>query len=297
MNPWKEAILETDPDLDVEIWPRVEKNERVTFAVVWNQPPNVLNSYPNLGVVSSLGAGVDHLISDKTLPEKVKVTRVVIPSLKEQISDYVLNAVMNYRFNTATYVDQKRIGQWNPIDPIQKADLTVGVMGLGEMGQSIIERLQLNGYKVFGWSRSGSQVGNTVCYGGDQFDDFLRRTNILVNALPLTSETNGILDLEVFKKLTSHSYLINVGRGAHLIEEDLIYALDTDALQGACLDVFEEEPLPTHHSFWNRPKIMVTPHVAAITDPKEAAKVIVENYKLSLSGMSLMYEVDRGKGY
>lgn len=139
------------------------------------------------------------------------------------------------------------------------------------------------------------EIEGVECFS--DLDDFLSKTNILVCLLPLTKETDGILDLDLFKKLKKPAYLINVARGSHLIEEDLIYGLDTGVLEGATLDVFEEEPLPANHLFWNRPKIMITPHIASITDPKEAAKVIVENYKRSLSGMELLYEVDREKGY
>lgn len=297
MNPWKEALLEVDQNLDVEIWPRVENKERVTFAVSWNHPEKVLPNYPNLKVVSSLGAGVDHIFKDSTLPDSVKITRVMIPSLKDQMADYVLNAIQNYRFHTSKYVDQKREGFWSTHDAISKSDCTVGVMGLGEMGQAVCELMISNGYSVKGWSRSKKKTEDIETFEADQLDEFLANTNILICLLPLTKETIGILDLDLFKKLKKPAYLINVARGSHLTEEDLIYALDTGALEGATLDVFEEEPLPANHLFWNRPKIMITPHVASITDPKEAAKVIVENYKRSLSGMDLLFEVDREKGY
>ncbi len=297
MNPLKEALLEVDPNLDVEIWPRVENKERVTFAVSWNHPEKVLQNYPNLRVVSSLGAGVDHLLKDASIDEKVALTRVVVPSLKDQMAEYVLNAVQNYRLHTARYVDQKREGFWSKHEPIPKSDCTVGVMGLGEIGVEVTKQLLVNGFEVVGYSRSKIHIDDVETCTGDEVDKFLSKTNVLVCLLPLTKETNGILDLDIFKKMKKPSYLINVARGAHLVEEDLVYALDTGALSGATLDVFEEEPLPSNHLFWNRPKIMITPHVASITDPKEAAGLIVENYKRSLSGMELLFEVDREKGY
>lgn len=297
MNPWKEALLEVDHNLDIEIWPRVENKERVTFAVSWNHPDKVLDGYPNLKVVSSLGAGVDHLLNDKSLPETVRISRVVIDSLKEQMGDYVLTAVQNYRHHTSQYVDQKKIGIWKTIETIPKSECQIGVMGLGEMGRSIVNSLLVNGYSVSGWAKTKKEIPGISCFDESELDEFLSQVNILVCALPLTKETDGILDLEVFKKIKSPGYLINIGRGAHLIEEDLIYALDTGVLAGATLDVFETEPLPNNHIFWNRPNIMITPHVASITNPEEAAKVIVENYKRSLSGMKLLFEVNREKGY
>ena len=297
MNPWKEALLDVDPHLDIEIWPRVENKERVTFAVSWNHPEKVLPNYANLAVISSLGAGVDHIIKDSTLVGAVKICRVMIPSLKEQMAEYVLNAIYNYRFNTAKYVDQKREGFWSAHNAISKSDCAIGVMGLGEMGEAVCELLISTGYEVHGWSKSKKEIKGIHTYSLGELDIFLSKTNILVCLLPLTKETEGILDLELLKKLKKPAYLVNAARGSHLIEEDLIYALDTGVVEGATLDVFEKEPLPANHLFWNRPRIMITPHSASITDPTEAAKVIVENYKRSLSGMELLFEVDRQKGY
>jgi len=297
MTPWKEALLEEDPNLDVEIWPRVENKERVTFALSWNHPEKVLQNYPNLRTISGLGAGVNHILKDSTLPASVAVTRTPIPSLGAQMAEYALNAIQNYRFHVPRYVDQKREGFWSPHEAIPKSDSVIGVMGLGEMGRPICELLALNGYLVNGWSGSKKEIEGVETFGKDELDEFLSRTNILVCTLPLTDETSGILELDLFKKLRAPAFLINIARGSHLVEEDLIYALDTGALEGACLDVFEEEPLPAHHLFWNRPKIMITPHVAAITDPREGAKLVIENYKRSLSGMDLLFEVNRQRGY
>lgn len=294
---WKKALLEKDSNLDVEIWPKVENKERVTFAVCWNHPENVLSNYPNLKAVSSLGAGVNHLLSDPSLSTEIQLSRVVTPSLKNQIAEYILNAVLNYRNHTSRYVDQKREGYWAPHSAVSKSDCTVGIMGLGEMGTTTARLLTLNGYNVVGWSKSKKEIDGITCYSEAELDVFLSQTNILICLLPLTEQTNGILDLELFKKLKKPAYVINVGRGEHLVEEDLIYGIDTNTLTGACLDVFEKEPLSSNHLFWNRPKIMITPHIAAITEPIEGAEVILENYKRSLSGMALVNEVMREKGY
>lgn len=297
MNPWREALLEIDDNLDIEVWPRVENKDRVTFAVSWKHPEKVLDGYPNLKAVTSLGAGVDHLLKDEGIPESVKLARVMIPSLKSQMAEYVLNAIQNYRFHTARYVDQKKEAYWSKHNPVPKEDCTVGILGLGEIGSAVAGFLLVNGYKVNGWSRSAKNIEGVQCFGESELNQFLSQINILVCLLPLTKETSGMLELGMFKKLKSPAFLINVARGAHLVEEDLIYALDTGVLNGACLDVFEEEPLPSNHLFWNRPNIMITPHIASITDPKEAAGQIVENYKRSLSGMELLNEVNRMREY
>ncbi|MEX2476795.1 MAG: glyoxylate/hydroxypyruvate reductase A [Gracilimonas sp.] len=294
----KEALLEKDPNLDVEIWPRVENKERVQFAVCWNHPNEVLGNYPNLKAVSSLGAGVNHLLEDESLSSDIPICRLITGSLQEQMAEYVLNAITNYRLHIDQYREQKKKGIWEQKSSIPKKYSAVGIMGLGEMGTNVSTLLSKHGYPVFGWSRSKKNIDGVTSFAGkDQLENFLSETNILVNLLPLTDETESILDLDLFKKLKKPAYLINVGRGNHLVEEDLIYAFDMDLLKGACLDVFEEEPLPQNHSFWNRKQIMITPHIAAITPAKEAAEVLVENYKRAMSGMNLMYEVDREKGY
>ncbi|MFP8487558.1 2-hydroxyacid dehydrogenase [Gracilimonas sp. Q87] len=294
----KQAILDRDPNIDVEVWPRVSKKERVNFAVCWNHPDKVLGNYPNLRAVSSLGAGVNHLLDDESLADEIPIARLITESLQTQMSDYVLNAITNYRLHINRYFEQKKTGIWKQFNNISKANTPVGVMGLGEMGLSVATLLVEQGYKVFGWSRNKKDIDGVESFAGnDELNTFLGEVKMLVNLLPLTDETDGILDLNLFKKLKKPGYLINVGRGSHLVEEDLIYAFDMNYLEGACLDVFEEEPLPNNHTFWNRKQIMITPHIAAITPTEEAAKVIVENYKRAMSGMELMYEVDREKGY
>ncbi|MBO6573509.1 MAG: glyoxylate/hydroxypyruvate reductase A [Balneola sp.] len=297
LNQLSEELQNIDPNLEIDIWPKVKNKDRVTFAVAWNHPKNVLGNYSNLKAVSSLGAGVNHLLNDESLSEEINFARLITPSLKSEMAEYVLQAVLAYRQHTTRYTDQKREAFWDKHKLIPKEDSVVGILGLGEMGLSIAELLILNGYKVNGWSRSKKDVEGITSFSENELGDFLNSSNILICALPLTDNTHGILDLELFKKLKKPGYLINVGRGQHLIEEDLIYAIDTGVLAGAWLDVFEEEPLPSNHLFWNRPKIMITPHIAAVTDPKEAAEQIIENYKRSLSGMEMVNSVDRKKGY
>lgn len=298
MQPWEEALLNIDPNLDVEIWPDVIQKDRVQFAVAWNHPKQVLNSFPNLKAVSSLGAGVDHILQDEALPDQVPVCRVVSPSLVRQMKEYVLNAVLNYQRNTVTYVRQKLQGIWEVYPNKSPKEFTIGVMGLGKLGKPVAEQLAGLGYQIKGWSNSSKEMTSVETYAGrKELDTFLSGTRVLICMLPLTEETEGILDLDVFKKLQRPGYLINVARGEHLVEEDLIYALDKEWLDGATLDVFSEEPLPDRHPFWNRNNIMITPHVSSLTPPEEVAEQIIENYKRALSGMELRNEVDKDKGY
>lgn len=297
MAPVKDALLRQDSNLDVEIWPHIASKQRVNFAVSWKQPDNVFNQLPNLKVVSSLGAGVDHLIDDPSISSDVIITRVVAPSLTGDMSDYVMTAVLNYFRHTHTFYKQQQNTEWNMILTRDKKEVTVGVMGLGELGEQAAKDLRDLGFRVNGWARSKKEIEGVQTFTAEQKDDFLQATNIVVCLLPLTDQTEDILDLELFKKLKKPAHVINVGRGDHLVEEDLIYALDADILESATLDVFRKEPLPESHAFWNRENIIVTPHIASVSDPDEAAVLLVENYKRMLSGMELKNRVDLDCGY
>lgn len=297
MKPFRDAILTKDPNMDVEIWPDVKHPKRIQFAVAWNQPKNIFGKFENLRVISSLGAGVDHLFSDPSIPGTCRIVRVVAPSLSHQMSDYVLTSVLNLFRKSEEYFQQQKKGEWKSLTAFTKEDLSTGIMGLGALGMETARRLKINGFNVFGWSKSKKMLKDIHTFSGKEFDTFLSETNILICLLPLTPETVGILDLKLFKKLKQPAYLINVARGEHLVDEDLIYALDKGLMRRAVLDVFSQEPLPESHPFWNRDKITITPHIASITYPDEVADLLVENYKRLLSGMKLLFEVDRVKGY
>ncbi|TVR15171.1 MAG: glyoxylate/hydroxypyruvate reductase A [Balneolaceae bacterium] len=296
-KPFADAIRKIDANIDIEVWPAVEKPERVQFAVAWNHPKHLFDKFPNLRVISSMGAGVDHLMSDDTIPSGITFTRLVGPSLSGQMCDFVLTSVLNIIRNTEIYYQQQKRGEWKTHQPLQKRDITVGVLGLGALGGSVAGRLIENGFSVNGWAASKKEIDGVNTFSGEELGDFLAATNIVVCLLPLTEKTDGILDLALFKKLKQPAYVINAARGAHLVDEDLIYALDMGIISHATLDVFNEEPLPGSHPFWGREKITITPHIASLTDPDEIAELLVENYKRLLSGMPLLYEVDRKKGY
>lgn len=297
MHPFRNAILNLDPNTDIDIWPDPVNRSRVQFAVAWDHPHDVWKSYPNLKVISSLGAGVDHLLKDRSIPENIRLTRVVVPSLADQMCDYVLSAVLNILRHSEFYRNQQNESVWKVKPAFQKDELSVGIMGLGELGKATAERFLKNGFKVTGWAQTEKKIPGVTTFTSKDLAGFLNRSNILVNLLPLTPQTEGILDLELFKQLKKPSFLINVARGEHLIEEDLLYALDTDLIQHAVLDVFSFEPLPESHSFWGREKITITPHIASVTDPDEVAVLLLENYKRTLSGLDLLNEVDREQGY
>ncbi|MFO7847443.1 MAG: glyoxylate/hydroxypyruvate reductase A [Balneolaceae bacterium] len=297
MEPFRDALLDLDGNLDVEIWPEIQSLKRVTFAVAWKQPKNQFSQYPNLRVVSSLGAGADHLLKDSSIPKEVALTRVVAPSLTDQMCDYIVMSVFAMTRRLHDYNRQQVWADWKPRIHYQKDQLMIGVMGLGEIGKDVAKRLTANGFNVSGWSQSKKSIPDVITYSKDQLDPFLAATNILVCLLPLTTETEDILNLSLLKKLNSPGFLINVARGRHLVEEDLIYALDMGILNHATLDVFEKEPLPESHPFWSREKITITPHVASLTQPGKVAELLLDNYKRMLSDQPLHHRVDRYKGY
>ncbi|CAN5377369.1 glyoxylate/hydroxypyruvate reductase A [soil metagenome] len=297
MKPFRDALLNLDNNLDVDIWPAIKSKERVNFAVAWNHPKDQFNQFPNLKVISSLGAGVDHLLNDKSIGEHVILTRVVASNLTEQMCDYVTMSVLNMLRQTQKYYHQQIRADWNPCNQLSKENVSVGVMGLGKIGKSVAIRLADNEFKVSGWSKSKKTILGIKTYKEDELNTFLAGTNILVCLLPLTSETDGILNLDLFKKLDKPAFLLNAARGEHLVEEDLLYALDMNLLNYAVLDVFQKEPLPGSHPFWGRDRITITPHIASLTDPAEIAELLLDNYKRMLSGQNLLNKANLKKGY
>ncbi|MEX1062112.1 MAG: NAD(P)-dependent oxidoreductase, partial [Balneolaceae bacterium] len=231
LEPFKKALFRQDPDLDIDIWPDVTDRKRVTFAVTWNHPENLLDKFPNLKAVSSFGAGVEHLTEDKSLRDDITITRLVAPALKTQVADYVEMSCYNVMRRSADYFRQEQKKVWKVLSHSMKKDLAIGILGLGEIGANAAERMAGNQWHVSGWSRGPKQVSGVRTFSGPEGKTpFLKETNIAVSLLPLTPETEGILNLDLFKKLKKPAYLINAGRGGHLVEEDLIYALDAGIL-------------------------------------------------------------------
>jgi glyoxylate/hydroxypyruvate reductase len=297
IKPFRDHLISADPNLDVDIWPAVPDKKRVNFIVAWNQPKNTLNLFPNLKVAASLGAGADHLIEDESIPQDVVIIKLITPALLDQMSDYVEMSCYNILRNSAAYFRQRQKTIWKVLKQYTKSDLAVGIMGLGKIGGHTARRMAANGWNVHGWAKTKKQIEGVRTYKESEFSQFLMNTNIAVSMLPLTDETDQLIDLTLFKQLRHPAFLINIGRGNQLVEEDLIYALDRGILEGAVLDVFENEPLQKSHPFWNREAITITPHIAAISDPKELAAEIANNYKRMLSGLNLKNIIDRKKGY
>ena len=280
------------------VWPDTGPTDAIRYALVWRQRPGSLAHLPNLKAILVLGAGVDSVLSDPELSADVPVVRLVDAGMAGPMAEFALYAVLHFQRRMADYFEQQRAAIWRPREELLARQWPVGVMGLGVIGATVAQRIAAQGYPVAGWSRGGKSVkGVEVFAGAAGFEPFLASTKVLVNALPLTPQTRGILCAETFAAMPRGSYVVNIGRGGHAIDVDLIAALDSGQLAGAMLDVFEPEPLPATHLFWRHPKVIVTPHVAAPTIASEAEAQVVENIKRLECCEPPLGVIDRIKGY
>jgi glyoxylate/hydroxypyruvate reductase A len=274
----------------------------VHYAAVWKPKPGELAAFPNLRVIFNLGAGVDALMADSSLPG-VPMVRIAVPDLTERMGEYVaLHTLMHHR--QELYLRQsQRDKRWAPKTQWAAGAISVGIMGLGELGAHAAGVVKAIGFRVSGWSRSPKEIAGIQCFHGEgQFDAFLRQTDILVSLLPLTADTRHILNRSVFEKLNRTSpmgapVLINAGRGGLQNEADILQCLDDGTLGGASLDVYATEPLPPDSRFWTHPKVVLTPHNAADTDADEISKYVAQQIERFEAGGALENVVDRRRGY
>jgi glyoxylate/hydroxypyruvate reductase A len=296
-EPWRRELLARMPELDVRIWPEVGDVAEIDLALVWRAPPGELARFSNLKAILSLGAGIEWLIADPSVPD-VPIARMVDPSLTRTMSEYVLLAVLRHHREFDRFERAQRARRWGYRFPPQAAERRVGIMGLGELGAAVASQLASHGFATSGWSRTGKALPGVTSYAGrDELHAFLHKTDILVCLLPLTAETRGILDALTFASLPHGAFVINVARGAHLVEADLLTALESGHLGGATLDVFQTEPLPPESPLWSHPKVLITPHVASYCLPATAAAGVVDNIRRARSGQPLRHQVDRSRGY
>ncbi len=298
LEPWVRALKNVDNSVEIATIDNVKEKSPVEFVLAWTYPHGMFEEYPDLKTISSMGAGVDHLLSDPRLPPHVKVVRIVDPMLSRDMYEFTLAVIMNRMRLLTHFSKNQQRGIWKRKRYLRMSDVSVGVMGTGVIGNFIATQLHNAGFTVSGWARSsGDPVPYKKFHGAWQFDQFLEGTNILINILPLTPATENILNKENMGKLPPGSWLINIGRGRHLVEQDLLDLLDSGHLDGANLDVFRKEPLPEGHPFWNHPKIHITPHIASLPYPASVAQQIIENYHRTLNDRPLLNQVDRKRGY
>jgi len=295
---WKSALQTLPPDIELRFWPDAGDLGEIDYAFVWGNTPGFMRQFPNLKAVFSLGAGADTLLRDTNLPPDLPIVRMLEPEMTTEMSDFVSLWVAYYHRSMHEYAVAQPEAAWRPIRPPLNAQRTVGIMGLGELGARCAADLAAAGYAVRGWSRHRKKLENIECFAGkDEFGTFLARTQILVCLLPLTPETENILNKRLFDRLPTGACVVNVGRGRHLVDEDLLAALAEGRLAGATLDVFRTEPLPQDHPFWRHPRIKVIPHAAAFTHPETAVQSLADNLRRAMTGAPMVGVVDRALGY
>ncbi len=297
-DAWDTFFAKYKPDLSVQIWPHDGPPEDIDYALVWEPPAGELKRYPNLKAIFSIGAGIEHLFSDPELPPHLPVVRMVEPGLTNGMSEYVVLSVLYHHRFMLDYRRRMRERQWGEIQQVAASARTVGILGLGALGRAAAQKLAPFGFQLAGWSRSPKDLPGVESFHGEgQLEAFLGRSDILVCLLPLTARTEGILNAATLALLPRGAAVINVARGRHIVEADLLAALDSGQVGGASLDVFQQEPLPVDSPMWDHPRILVTPHAASMPITDTAVQYIVENIECFESGQTLRNLVDFDRGY
>ena len=292
---WAQALRAAMPEATVEAWPT--ELPQADYAVVWSPSQAFLDAHSHVKTIFNLGAGVDALLKLR-LPAGVPVVRLEDAGMGMLMVQYVCHDVLrHYRMLDALTADMQS-GLWRPRFPRPMADCPVGIMGLGVLGQQVARGLQHFGFSLVGWSRSPKHLDGVQCYhGADQLHPFLAATRVLVCLLPLTPDTEGIINQRNLAQLMAPGYVINVARGAHVVDDDLVAMIDSGHLAGATLDVFRTEPLPPNHAFRSRPNITLTPHISAQTQMGETIAQIARKMGALQRGEPITGMVDMDKAY
>ena len=275
---WCEMLGELMPGWEVVPFSRVTDPEAVKYAVVWRPRTGEIARFPNLRAIVSVGAGIDHVLADAELPQGIPIIRTVGTDLTQRMREYVALHVLRHHRNMPEILASQGRRQWNQIIVPPATGRRVGVMGLGNLGAVAAQTLAGLSFRTVGWSLSGREVDGVETFAGEAgLDAFLAGTEILVCLLPLTPQTEGILNAGLFARLPEGACLVNAARGPHLVDDDLLAALGTGRIAQATLDVFHTEPLPQDHPFWTHPQITVTPHIASLIDAPTGSRIIAAN--------------------
>lgn len=294
---WQALFAREMPDMPFRIWPDVGDPADIDYLVAWTPSAELMASLPNLKVLFSVGAGVDQL-DLSAVPASVEVVRMIDPGIVAGMTEYVTFATLALHRHMLAYVAAQADGRWHPFDAVPARSRRVGVMGLGSLGQAALAQLAGFGFPLSGWSRSRATIDGVRCYAGrEELDAFLGACDILVCLLPLTPETRGILGRSTFAMMPRGAAIINAARGGHLVEADLIDALDSGQLSGAVVDVLHTEPAAADHPFWSHPRILLTPHTAAQTMAETAGPVLLDNVRRHRAGEPMVGHIERQRGY
>lgn len=297
-EPWVRDFAELLPDAKVEVWQEGASIAPCDYAVLWLPPEGLLADLAHVKAIFLTGAGADAILKYGDALPPVPIIRLGDAGMAIQMAEYVSHYVLRYFRRFDEYEKQARASTWAPLPQHRKEDFSVGVMGMGVLGMRTIEALKPFGFPVRGWSRTAKQVDGVECFSGAEgLDDFMRGTRVLVCMLPLTPGTSNLLDRARLSKLPQGAYLINVARGAHVAEPDLLALVRSGHIAGATLDVFRNEPLPAPHPFWDEPRITITPHISALTIRTESIRQMVGKIRALENGQAVADVVDRSRGY
>ena len=295
---WKQHLSTLLSEATVYLANEEMNRDDIDYAVVWKPEPGWLRTFENLKCIVSIGAGIDHVLCDPELPVHLPIIRTTSPDLTVRMREYVTLHVLRLHRRLPEIVAAQSAREWRQIIEPPAHERRVGIMGLGNLGADCAVTLAAIGFDVAGWARSEKTIDQVACFAGEATRNaFLARSDILVCMLPLTPETEGILNADLFDRLPDGAAVINVARGQHLVNEDLLAALDRGKVRGATLDVFHVEPLPIDHAFWNHPNVLVTPHIASLIDPIAGGERIAENIKKFDAGELIADLVPQGRGY
>jgi len=295
---WLAPLRAAMPDEEIRLWPEIGDPAEIDGAIVWKPPAGWLATLPNLKIILSLGAGVDHILLDPDLPPGVPIIRLVDPAMAETMTEWIVMQVLRLHRQDLDYAAQQREGVWRQLDQPTARERRIGLLGMGALGAHAAQTLRSIGFDVAGWSRSRKSVPGIASFAGlEELESFLARTDILVLLLPLTADTDGLLDAARLAQLPRGAGIVNAARGRHIVDEALLDALGSGQISAAALDVFRHEPLPPEHPFWSHPSVIVSPHVAAATDPRSAAVIIGDTMRRLRSGGDLINRVTPTAGY
>ena len=294
-EPWVVSLKKALPAATVGVWK--PGAPLADYAVVWDPPQQFINEQSDLKALFNIGAGVDNLLQ-LSLPLSLKVVRLEDAGMSVEMSEYVCHAVIRYFREFKQHETNKQLGKWSYRKTKTRNDFIIGVMGLGTLGMQVVKTLQMFQYPINGYSRNLKEIEGVSCFSGEHgLTKFLNNTRVLINLLPLTPETENIMNYNTLSNLQEGGYIINVARGAHLVDADLLKLLDSGHLSGATLDVFRTEPLAADHPFWQHPKITITPHTAARTQREESVAQIAGKIQALQQGISITGIIDPQRGY
>ncbi|RJT18526.1 glyoxylate/hydroxypyruvate reductase GhrA [Buttiauxella izardii] len=299
---WIEGMQQKLPEASVRQW-QPGDNQPADYALVWHPPVEMLSGRQELKGVFALGAGVDSILSKlqahpEMLPKGVPLFRLEDTGMALQMQEYAVSQVLHWFRRFDDYQALKQQAKWQPLDDYHHENFTIGVLGAGVLGGKVAESLAAWGFPVRCWSRSKKDYHGVTSYAGaEQLDEFLNGTRVLINLLPNTPQTVGIINSQLLNKLADGAYVMNLARGVHLIEDDLLAALDSGKVKSAMLDVFAKEPLPENSPLWKHPRVAITPHLAAVTRPEEAMVYIAKTIRQIENGESPGGQVSLDNGY